>query len=222
MEHYTEQTVDFLWRLRLNNSREWFREHKEEYERLMLAPTKALANALYDHFSEVCPKHTWGLHLSRIYRDARRLYGRGPMNDHLWFAIFADGKRDGAPAFYFGFEPEGYDYGMGCWHGGNVMMARFRRQIAIRPEPAEQLARRFARQDTFALYGEPYKKPKMQTSSVLQDWANRRELGFHCEKPHDEISLGPALYETLRQGFDFLIPYFEYLTTLPELEEYDQ
>ncbi len=48
MHTYSEQTVDFLWRLRLNNSREWFRDHKEEYERLMLRPTKDLANALYD------------------------------------------------------------------------------------------------------------------------------------------------------------------------------
>lgn len=221
MEIYTENTVDFLWRLRLNNSREWFKEHKEEYERLMLAPTKALADALYCHFTEAYAKHEWSLHLSRIYRDARRLYGRGPMNDHLWFALYADGKRDAAPAFYFGFEPEGYDYGMGCWHGGNIVMARFRKRIAVDPKPAEQLARRFAKQDVFALYGEPYKKPKLQTTPVLQDWANRRELGFHCERPHDGISLSDRLLSTVREGFDFLMPCFDYLATLPELEEYE-
>ena len=25
--------------------------------------------------------------VSRIYRDARRLHGRGPYKDHLWFCV---------------------------------------------------------------------------------------------------------------------------------------
>ena len=70
MTLYSEKTVEFLWSLRLNNSREWFRAHKAEYETLMLRPTKDLANALFEHLCDKAPQHDWKLHISRIYRDA--------------------------------------------------------------------------------------------------------------------------------------------------------
>ena len=38
-------------------------------------------------FSEKFPKLSLNLHVSRIYRDARRLHGRGPYKDHLWFTL---------------------------------------------------------------------------------------------------------------------------------------
>ena len=219
METYSEQTVDFLWSLRLNNSREWFQAHKGEYEALMLRPTKALANSLYDHVADTFPKHSWNLHISRIYRDARRLYGRGPMNDHLWFTLFADQKEDGAPAFYFSFFPEGYHYGLGFWSSHNVLMDRFRAQVAKDPAPAEKLARRFHRQDTFTLDGEPYKKHKMLTTPLLQDWVDRKYLGFICQHEHDALGFSEDLGRVVSEGFDFLMPYHDYFLTLPELEE---
>ena len=95
MTTYSEKTVEFLWSLRLNNSREWFQAHKAEYEALMHRPTKELADALFEHLRGKYPKHDWNLHISRIYRDARRLYGRGPMNDHLWFTLWADREEGG-------------------------------------------------------------------------------------------------------------------------------
>lgn len=217
MEYYTEQTVEFLWNLRLNNNKEWFLAHKQAYEHLMLAPTKDLANAVFEYMRDKYPKYDWKLHISRIYRDARRLYGRGPMNDHLWFTIFTDKEKH--PAFYFGFEPEGYDYGMGCWSEGGVMQQRFRRQAAVDPAPAEKLARRLARQREFVLWGEPYKKPKYTATPLLDDWVNRKNIGFHSEHLHGEGGFGRGLYDTLCSAFDWLMPYYVYFSTLPELEE---
>lgn len=214
---YSEQTVEFLWALRLNNSKEWFLAHRQEYEMLMLEPTKALANAMFEHMREKYPKFDWKLHISRIYRDARRLHGRGPMNDHLWFTVYTDKTRH--PAFYFGFEPEGFDYGMGCWSEGNVLMARFRRQIAVDPAPAEKLVRRFQRQSEFCLWGQPYRKPRFAATPLLGDWVNRRELGFHCENLHGEAGFGPGLYNRLCAAWDWLMPYYVYFSTLPEMEE---
>lgn len=214
---YSEQTVEFLWSLRLNNSKEWFLAHKQDYERLMLEPTKALANAAFEHMREKYPKYDWKLHISRIYRDARRLHGRGPMNDHLWFTVYTD--KAVHPAFYFGFEPEGFDYGMGCWSEGQVLMQRFRRQAAADPGPAEKLARCFAQQSEFVLWGQPYKKQKYQAGPLLTDWVNRRELGFHSQHLHGEDSFGPGLRDRLISAYDWLMPYYQFFSTLPELEE---
>ncbi len=216
---YSQETVDFLWQLRLNNSREWFHEHKEEFERLMNRPTKDLANALFEHFREKYPKHDWNLHVSRIYRDARRLYGRGPMNDHLWFTLWADLEEMAAPAFYFSFTPEYYEYGMGCWSRGNVLMDRFRAELRRDPARAEKLVRKFRRQSTFVLSGEKYKKHKLETTPLLQDWADRKYLGFEFRREQDDLCYSDRLFPAVRDGFDALMPYYEYFLTLPALEE---
>ena len=47
-EGYSPETIDFLWGIRFNNERAWFLEHKEEYQNYLLAPTKALAEEVYE------------------------------------------------------------------------------------------------------------------------------------------------------------------------------
>lgn len=219
MTHYSEQTVDFLWALRLNNSREWFQEHKAEYEALMLRPTKDLGNALYEHLRDKAPAHDWKLHISRIYRDARRLFGRGPMNDHLWFSIHADKEEGGGPAFWFSFTPEGWDGGMGLWPSGNPTLERLRAQVRRDPAPVEAMARRLAQQDVFVLSGESYKKHRFETTPLLQPWVDKKWLGLEHRAPHDALSLSDRLFPFLREGFDFLLPFYEYFLSLPNIEE---
>ena len=221
MTSYSEKTVEFLWNLRFNNSREWFQAHKAEYEALMHQPTKELADALFDHLREKYPKHDWNLHISRIYRDARRLYGRGPMQDHLWFTLWADREEKTAPAFWFSFFPEGWDFGMGCWsEGKNTVMDRFRAQVKLDPAPAEKLAKRLAKQDVFVLGGESYKKRRMETTPLLQSWVDKKWLGFQCRRDHGDLDFTEDFFPFLRDGLDWLMPFYEYFLTLPELEEY--
>ena len=84
---YTQGTVDFLWGLRLNNERSWFLAHKGEFLELVDAPTRALAAQLTEEMTRAYPKLGLECKVSRIYRDARRLYGRGPYKDHPWFSL---------------------------------------------------------------------------------------------------------------------------------------
>lgn len=219
MTTYSEQTVEFLWNLRLNNSREWFQAHKTEYEDLMLRPTKELANALFEHLRDKYPKHDWKLHISRIYRDARRLFGRGPMNDHLWFTIHGDLEEGGGPAFWFSFNPEGWDGGMGLWPSGNTALERFRAQVRRDPASAETMARRLEGQDVFALTGDSYKKHKLETTPLLQPWVDKKWLGLEHRAPHDAISLSDQLFPFLRDGWDWLMPFYTYFLTLPAIPE---
>lgn len=219
MPLYSEKTVEFLWELRFNNSREWFHAHKEAFDKWMLCPTKALADALFDHLCQKAPGHDWNLHLSRIYRDARRLHGRGPMNDHLWFTLWADREEDSAPAFWFSFFPEGWDFGMGCWSEHRGVMERFRAQLSRDCTAAEELARRLQTQDVFSLGGDCYKRPKLTTTPLLQPWADRKTLLLICRRDHGELDCSEALFPFVRDGLDFLMPYYEYFLRLPALDQ---
>ena len=111
---YTDQTVDVFWGIRFNNDRAWFAEHKQEFQDAVMAPTKALAAELYDWFQADYPDLHLNLHISRIYRDARRLFGRGPLNDHIWFSFQnAIENRGEAPCFWFQVGADGYGCGAG-------------------------------------------------------------------------------------------------------------
>ena len=109
---YTQETVDFMWGIRFNNEREWFLAHKEDYQKHLLEPTRALGEQVYEGLRGMLPHEPLLLKVSRIYRDARRLHGRGPYKDHLWFCV-RTGDKDwtGRPTFYFEIAPEYYSYG---------------------------------------------------------------------------------------------------------------
>ena len=86
-------TLGFLERLASNNNRDWFGEHKGEYEALVLEPAldfitamgPVLAN-ISDCF-EAIPKRQGGS-LMRVYRDA---LGQDALQDQHWYPVPASG-----------------------------------------------------------------------------------------------------------------------------------
>ena len=101
-EGFTRETSDFLWELTFHNERPWFQEHKEQYMRVLHEPFHALGEDALEIMRKDYPLSDFTLHVSRIYRDARRLFGRGPYKDHLWFTIFSgDNRHMEGPSFRF-------------------------------------------------------------------------------------------------------------------------
>ena len=98
---FTKAASDFFWELAFNNERTWFLEHKDEFERTVNTPFKALAAETNALMSARHPEMECSLHVSRIYRDARRLFGRGPYKDHLWFSIKNSKALLEGPMFWF-------------------------------------------------------------------------------------------------------------------------
>ena len=41
-EGFTAETIDFLWELRMNNSREWMEENRDRYKRVLKEPFDSL------------------------------------------------------------------------------------------------------------------------------------------------------------------------------------
>ena len=99
---YTQETVDFLWGIRFNNERGWFMAHKQDFTDYVDIPMRELGKAVFSALAEDYPRQDWRLHVCRIYRDARRLHGRGPYKEHLWFTIERPHERfESVPALYF-------------------------------------------------------------------------------------------------------------------------
>ena len=212
---YTQGTVDFLWNLRLNNERGWFQEHKEEFLALVDRPTRALAAQLAEEMTEAFPKLGLELKVSRIYRDARRLFGRGPYKDHLWFSLRKPGERDSCiPCFWFEVAPDHYGYGMGCWEMPPATMAKLRARIDRDPKLVEKLARAVERRGEFHMDGQLYKRPKGDPGPLLSPWYNSRQISLTCERNCEGLFFAPELAGQVLEGWKSLVPQYELLRSL--------
>lgn len=212
---FSEQAVDFLWGIRFNNEKTWFEAHKQAYLTYLYTPMRELAGEVYGRFLERCPDLDLVCRVSRIYRDARRLHGRGPYKDSLWFSMERPKENwMGQPVYWFELEPEGYSYGMGYWSAPPQMMAKFRARLDRDPEPFKKLVRAFGRQQMFCLTGEDYKRPKGIAAPLLLPWYNKKNFSLSCNRQHDALLHTHALVDQLLEGYEMLVPFYRYLTLL--------
>lgn len=173
-------------------------------------PTKALSGELYDWLTENYPQLHLNLHISKIYRDARRLFGRGPLKDHIWFSFQNELEgRENAPCLWFELGCEGYGYGFGYWCQP-AAAARFRRLADQNPKELEKLAKKLDEQDVFSLQGPEYARPKGHADDSLNHWYNRRSFSISCERSYDELSYSRELLDAVKDAYQFLIPYYQY------------
>lgn len=213
---FSQETIDFLWGIRFNNERGWFEAHKQDYQNHLYKPMKELGADVQARLLERYPKSQLNLKISRIYRDARRLFGRGPYKDHLWLSLFRwDEEEDGArPVLWFELTPDGWSYGMGFWCAKPVVMEKHRARIDRDPKPLLRLENKLRKQDQFVLNGPEYARQKGCPEPKLAAWYNKKSLSVGRECPLSEDLYSPALVDTLVNGFSFLMPYYDYFSTL--------
>src|SRR6185369_11740810 len=105
---FPKEGVQFLRRLKRNNNREWFQEHKTIYEESVKRPMTELIEAIAVDFQKFAPEMTASLKVSayRIYRDTRFSKDKSPYKTHV-AAVFPHanlGKHEGA-GFYVHISP---------------------------------------------------------------------------------------------------------------------
>ena len=218
---FSEETLQFLWGIRLNNSRDWFLAHKEQYLRSLYQPMKELGTEVQERVLCANAGLELNLKVTRIYRDARRVKYGGLYKDHLWFVLHAprEGEWTPEPAFYFEARPEEYEIGLGYWCPKAAFMGRYRQKILREPEKLEKLARRLNRQKVFRLEGAEYKRPKGEVPPLLKPWFNRKELAISAVYGYDEGSpfFTPALADQIVDGIQWLMPFYRWFKEI-ELE----
>ena len=213
---FTDETVDFMWGIRFNNERGWFEAHKEDYLTYFYQPMAALADEVYDYLAHRRPDLGLIRKVTRIYRDARRLHGRGPYKDHLWFSVEQPSEQWTAhPTLWFELGPESWSYGLGYYMARPVTMARLRARMDRDPKIMTDLTRRLKRQSEFVLEGEEYRRPKAQAPvPELEPWYRKKSFTLCHEAKLEEALFSRDLVDRLKKGYDFLLPYYDYFITL--------
>lgn len=212
---FNKKTIDFMWNIRFNNEKSWFEAHKDEYKTVLEKPMRELAQEVLAGFGEQHEELDLQLHISRIYRDARRLHGNGFYKDHLWFTLRQPSEEwVDKPVFWFEVKPESWSYGLGFYGAKAVTMAKLRARIDHTPKPLLELNQELTRQSEFVLDGNNYARPKCDPDRPLADWYNKKTFSLIHEEKVSEAVFSKDLAKRLIQGFEFLVPYYRYLSTL--------
>ncbi|MBI3901718.1 MAG: DUF2461 domain-containing protein [Nitrosomonadales bacterium] len=144
--YFTKQTFAFLSTLAANNNREWFEEHKQEYEDCVRTPAldfiADMANelpAISKHFRAL-PKKVGGS-LMRVQRDTRFSKDKTPYKTNIGIQFRHEvGKDIHAPGYYVHIEPGDCFVGIGLWHPDADALFRIREGI-VKNDEAWVLAR---------------------------------------------------------------------------------
>ena len=209
---FSQATGDFIWSLALNNDRTWFMAHKDEFEAVFNQPFKALAADTCALMRERWPDRSFQFHVSRIYRDARRLFGRGPYKDHLWFTIYDGARHNIGPMLWFELDGTSHSYGAGFWDDAVDVAQAFREKIDEDPARFERMIEDLARHGEYRLWGEEYKRPKGDRGPVINPWYNRKHISVGYQYGYGGQLYSPELPRIVADAFDWLLPFFDFYT----------
>ena len=194
-EGFTAETIDFLWELRMNNSREWMEENRDRYKRVLKEPFDSLAAALVAE-SMAFGGREMKCSVSRINRDIRF-------------------SKDKSPSFYFELNPEGYEHGLGMWCSPSAFLAAYRRKIESNPAAFERMAKKFEKDPLFRLEWRAYKKFKNETlSPLLQAWYPKKDVLLVAHGGMEDILFSPELPQFLAEGWSRLKNFYAFLDAI--------
>jgi len=153
--------IDFFLSLRFNNNRDFFERNREQYERFVKEPLRALAEAMGPTLTEIDPQFDVrpARVVSRIRRDTRFSHNKDPYRDHMWLSWRYTGEATvDAMGFYWSVSPDSMDWGFGYYGANKQTMDRVRRRIVAKPQEIMALFERCGVPERFALQGDAYKR----------------------------------------------------------------
>lgn len=217
-EGFSEETINYLKGLQENNNKQWFEANRDRYKRVLLGPLEELVLNLgsfmlsIDPLFDVSPKKT----ISRINRDVRFSNDKSPYRAKMWVAFkrtYQDWKTE--PTYFFEISPDEYRYGMGFYNIPKEVLFKLRDMIDEGEKKFSTIHSLYKKQRIFNLEGEKYKRiinPNLPKD--LNEWYQRKELYFVCNRKIDERLFSPVLIDDLIEGFGKIAPIYNFFLGL--------
>ena len=210
---FTQKAIDFLFENRLHDSRDWFREHKADYQQYVIEPLSELVLKAADVMHDIDPTMLCDpKKISRIYCDAR--YSKTAVfRDTVWYTFSRprESAYDGHPGFYFSIGAGGISYGCGyyCATGAIKTAAR---ELILADDPSFIAAEEaFSSQSRFQMYGDVYKRSKYPDQPAeKQLWLNRKEFGVCYDTNDPKEMFSPSLFDRVCEDYSTLAPLYDF------------
>jgi uncharacterized protein (TIGR02453 family) len=217
---FSKKTIDFLIENRLNDSKVWYQEHKEDYKKYVAEPFSEFITSLQPTINEIdseiiCnPKR-----FSRLYRDARFSKGGSIFRDNMWCSFERRTEQFKAiPSFYFEISPNGFDYGCGYYMASTAIMNVLRELILKNDKSYKEAINAYESQNTFQLAGDLYKKNRYpEQSERLCNWLNRKSIYLSCKSTDIDMFYSDKLSNMIAEDFKKIAPIYHFFMKADEL-----
>ena len=209
----TDKTLMFLGENRLNDSRDWFEEHKTEYKELVEAPLLALAEQVCEKIEHIDPAMslTPRKTMSRIWRDVRFSRDKTTFREEMWL-VFRRGKGMEYPAFFFELSPVQWRYGVGYYSAPTKVMASIRELVLAGDRRYITAQKALDKLNGFAIEGDTFKRPHYpQRSAAEREWLERRGFAVIRNESEPGVLFTDKLAGTLIRAFEDLAPIYSFL-----------
>ena len=212
-----QQSLDFLFENRLQDSREWFLAHKKEYETLVKQPMTALSAAIGPRLLAVDDQlvidPAVSKTVSRIRRDTRFTRDKSLYRDNLWIAYRRREEGYPPPCLYFEVFSSGmFRYGCGYYHTTPAYMEILRRRVLAGAPDWQAAQRALDGAAEFSLTGERYKRPHYPDADpVKQNWLELREVSVSAEVHDLSLLFSDRLADAVAAGLLKLAPVYRFL-----------
>jgi len=141
---FPKGALRFFAGLEKNNSKAWFEDHREAYEKSVLAPARAFVYELGERLKRFAPgivaDPRVNKSLFRINRDTRFARDKSPYKTQLGVYFYnGGGKRMETGGYYFHLEKDNYAYGVGMHQFSREALQRYREALLDKKKADEFL-----------------------------------------------------------------------------------
>lgn len=219
---FSPQTLDFLVENRLHDSRDWFKEHKEDYKKLVIAPFIELVEALTPTMLAIDPlfitEPRVDRTISRVNRDTRFSKDKSLYRENMWCIFIRDKKLyHGLPAFYVDISPEGFSYGCGYYQADTETVSAMRQLVLEKDKRFKAADKALRGQELFHLEGDVYKRPHYPDHTPAErNWLERRSLSVNAYSKDFPLLFSKDFAGTLKEQLPLLTPIYSFFLACEE------
>lgn len=206
----------FLKKLEKNNNREWFTDHKDEFE-IAKKEANTIFEAVYQELSAT--DEVEQLKIYRIYRDVRFSLDKTPYKNHF-SAQTGRKKPYKRGGFYVHFEPKNCFIAAGFWGPERDDLLRIRKDIDVSDELVKILELKDLKKEFGELVGDEVKTaPKGFNKEHERINLLRKKQYIFVKNFTEEEVLAKDFPHKVVKAFSSLKPFFDYMSEVLTTDE---
>ncbi len=211
---FTKDAPMFLLENKINNSKEWYDEHKDRYKKFVYNPCVELIKEISPEILTIDSKIITipSKIISRVRRDTRFTKDKSLYRDNVWIVFLRDkSMMSTSPCFWFELGQKGSSYGVGYYSADTGSMVKMRELILERHPTFVSALNYYEYQKEFVLGGEMYKRNRYPDQPEnIQIWLNRKNIFFESVQDNYDLAFSNKLSEVLKESFVKLKPIYEF------------
>lgn len=218
---FCQETYQFLFENRAMDSREWFHAHREQYEELVLEPTRELVEQLTPALERIDPQLVTepkvGRTISRINRDTRFSKNKELYRDVMWIS-FTREKYAGMPSFFFEYSPRCLRWGCG-WYCTEPETCEAIRDMILKDSPLYLAAEEaLAHQRFFRLEDDRRKRTKYpDRPEEKRKWLDQKSFCVLGGTEDTDLLFSPDLPKRLGRDMKKIAPVYQLFLAAREM-----